>query len=212
MKRKLIIITTALMLAASTPVLADDDVHVTVNGQPVAFDDSGAVIIGSRTMIPLRGVFELLGYTVDWDESTKTATLTGDDVIKITVGASEFYDDDVVKYAEVPAQIINDRLYLPLRAVGEAAGKNIRWDQHTKTACIEDHHFNWGGHHDDWDDRYDDDRDDRYDDDRDDRYDDDWDDRYDDDWDDRYDDDWDDRYDDDWDDRYDDDWDDRYDD
>lgn len=138
MKKRIAFAMAALMLMSAAPVYADDTVNVSVNGTPVTFADSGAVIIDSRTMIPLRGVFEQLGYTVSWDGATKTATLAGKDIIRITAGSNVFYAGDDREYSEVPAQIINGRLYLPLRAVGEAADMDVRWDSVTKTAYIGD--------------------------------------------------------------------------
>ena len=138
MKKRIAFALAALMLMSSVPVYAEDAVNVSVNGTPVTFADSGAIIINSRTMIPLRGVFEQLGYTVSWDASTKTATLAGKEIIRITTGSNVFYVGDDREYAEVPAQIINNRLYLPLRAVGEAADMDVRWDPVTKTAYIGD--------------------------------------------------------------------------
>lgn len=138
MKKKIALALAAMMFATSVPVYADDEVTVTVNGTTVTFADEGAVIIDNRTMIPLRGVFEQLGYTVSWDQATKTATLAGREIIRITAGSNVFYAGDDREYSEVPAQIINNRLYLPLRAVGEAADMEVNWDPYTKTAYIGD--------------------------------------------------------------------------
>lgn len=138
MKRKIALFMAALMLTASAPVYGADAVNVNVNGTPVTFADSSAIIVNQRTMIPLRGVFEQLGYSISWDGVTKTATLAGREIIRITAGSNVFYAGDDIEYSEVPAQIINNRLYLPLRAIGEAADMDVRWDATTKTAYIGD--------------------------------------------------------------------------
>lgn len=164
MKRKLTFILVALMLTASSSVAAADDINLNINGRTVTFDEGGAVIIDSCTMIPLRCVSDLLGYEVDWDPQTKTATLTGSNVLKFTVGSNEYTDDSEIRYSEVPARIVNNRLYLPLRAIGEAAGKTISWNGNTKTAYMCDHYYDgqyeddWNYHHNQWHRRYDDDQ------------------------------------------------------
>lgn len=138
MKRKIALVLSALMLVGAVPVCAGDNVKVNVNGQEVVFADAQPVIINSRTMIPLRGVFEKLGYTIEWNGNTKAATLKGEEVVTITSGSNVFYADGEAEYSDVPAQIINNRLYLPLRAIGEAADMDVKWDAATKTAYIYD--------------------------------------------------------------------------
>jgi hypothetical protein len=125
-------ITAALAaMMMTTPVLA---AQVEVNGKKI---DAEAVIVDSRTLVPVRGVFEELGYTVSYDADTKTATLTkGGSVVAMTMGDAYFTVNGEQITPEVPQQIINSRFMLPLRAVSEAVGANVEWDSETKTAVI----------------------------------------------------------------------------
>lgn len=109
-------------------------VSVVVNENPI---DTEAVIVDGRTLVPVRGVFEELGYSVEWEADTKTATLTkGDSVITIVSGMTTFSVDDIVITPEVPQQIIEGRFMLPLRAVSESIGAEVNWDEATKTVSI----------------------------------------------------------------------------
>ena len=131
-------IATALIAAVlmSTPVLA---AQVEVNGNII---DAQAVIVEDRTLVPVRGIFEELGYTVDYDNVTKTATLTrGSSVVSMTAGNMYFTADGQEITPEVPQQIIEGSFMLPLRAVGEAIGADVDWDADTKTAIV---NFNTG--------------------------------------------------------------------
>jgi hypothetical protein len=56
--------------------------------------------------------------------------------LRITAGSSVIYNGEDEITSEVPAQIINGRMYLPLRAVGEAAGLKVAWDSANKVAYI----------------------------------------------------------------------------
>ena len=124
----------AAVLALCVPVFAENDVNVVVNGNAV---DMKGVILENRTMVPVRGVMEELGYTVDWDADTKTATLKNDvNTVKITAGESVFYLNDTAVTPDVPQTIIEGRFMLPLRAVSEAVGAKVDWDSNTKTAVI----------------------------------------------------------------------------
>ncbi len=128
--------TTAVLIAAvlmSTSVFAAD-VNVTVNGKPI---ESKGIISNGRTMMPVRGVFEELGFDVSWDNATKTATLTKSAVtVKMTNGESGFTVNGAKIVPDVPQQIIDGRFMLPLRAVAEAVGANVNWNGETSTASI----------------------------------------------------------------------------
>ena len=108
--------------------------QVKVNDKPI---DAEAVIVEGRTLVPVRGVFEELGYTVEYDADTKTAVLTkGSSSVVMTAGEASFTANGESITPEVPQQIINSRFMLPLRAVGEALGAEVDWDAQTKTASV----------------------------------------------------------------------------
>lgn len=108
-------------------------VNVVVNGSPIELQ---GIISGGRTLVPVRGVFEGLGYSVDFDADTKTATLSGKNTITMTQGNTYFTVDGANITPDVPQQIIEGRFMLPLRAVGEAIGAEVNWDANTKTASV----------------------------------------------------------------------------
>lgn len=133
---KKLILTAAAMLMLTVPVMADDAVTVYSNGNEVT--DKG-IIIDGRTVVPVRGVFEYMGYSVEYDANTKTATLTNtkkETTITLTSGKNTFMVNDNVITPEVPQQIVNGKFMLPLRAVGEAVNAKVGWNSETKTATI----------------------------------------------------------------------------
>ena len=71
MKKAVCVILAVFMM--SLPVLADDVIKVTVDGEELTFDQN-PVIINDRTMVPMRAIFEKLGASVSWDGETKTVT------------------------------------------------------------------------------------------------------------------------------------------
>lgn len=139
MKRKFALMLVCMLCLNAVPAAADG-VKVVVNGETVEFDDAQPVIINSRTMIPLRGVFEKLGYDVFWKAETKTAVIVAKNssTIRIKVGDEKIYKGDEQLSAETVPQIIGGRMYLPLRAVGEAAGLKVQWNAADKTVYIGD--------------------------------------------------------------------------
>ncbi len=134
--KRFIITAMAAMLLAAVPAMADEGITVYSNGNLVA--DEGIIVEG-RTLVPVRGVFEYMGYSVEWYADTKTAVLTSKDesaVITLTNGENTFTVNDTVITPDVPQQIIDGRFMLPLRAVGEAVNANVEWDSENKAAYI----------------------------------------------------------------------------
>jgi hypothetical protein len=127
------ILTAIAVMALSTTAFAGE-VNVVVNDNPI---DAQGTIVDGRTLVPVRGIFEELGYTVDFDAETKTATLTnGSKTVAMTNNESSFTVNGEEVTPDVPQQIIDGRFMLPLRAVGEAIGAEVNWDGETKTASI----------------------------------------------------------------------------
>jgi|GEM_PF-2925920 len=113
--------------------------HITVfaYGQQVNFPDQRPVIIADRTLVPMRGVFEHMGFTVDWNANTAVATLTAQGTtMTVRTGDSFFTVNGLQITPEVPPQIINGRFMLPLRAVAEATGATVDWLADTATVVI----------------------------------------------------------------------------
>ncbi|MBR6401256.1 MAG: peptidylprolyl isomerase [Firmicutes bacterium] len=134
------ILTVLFAMAMSCAANAAATANITVNGSPI---DSDAVIVDGRTLVPVRGVFEKLGFAVEWTNETKTANFKGAGYsIDIKSGENGFYclntrtgENNLVK-PDVPQQIIDGHFYIPLRAVSEAIGAKVEWDSAAKTARI----------------------------------------------------------------------------
>lgn len=138
--KKLLMVALMLMLILSfalTIVFANEDIAVTIDGQAVVFADQQPVIIDGRTLVPVGGVFDALGFVPTWEGAIQTATLTRDDfTIVITIGSSTFTTNNVAHTLDVPAQIIGGRTMLPIRAVLESVRYTLEWDGATRTVII----------------------------------------------------------------------------
>jgi Copper amine oxidase N-terminal domain len=82
--------------AASAPT-------VYINGVKQVYDQP-PVIQNGRTLVPLRGIFEKLGVTVQWHQSTKTITaVKGDIDVWLKLGSKNVKVNGVSKTIDVPA-------------------------------------------------------------------------------------------------------------
>jgi len=99
--------------------------------------DVPAQIIGDRTMVPLRAIFEALGAEVTWDSDTRTVTSAkGDITIKLTIDSDTLYKNDEAITLDVPGQITNDRTLVPVRAISESFGCKVEWEPVTQLVTI----------------------------------------------------------------------------
>lgn len=111
-------------------------VTVKINGTDVAFDQL-PVVKDDRTLVPLRAIFESLGATVEWDEKTSTVTSVLNDVtIKVTIYDNIMYKNGEPITLDVPAEIVNSRTMVPVRAISEAFGYTVDWHPSTRTVSV----------------------------------------------------------------------------
>jgi len=133
-----IVLASVFALLIFTPVsLQANQILVTINGSQVNFSDQGPTIVDGRTLVPVRGVFEELGFEVNWEQDTQTAKLTRNGYeVTLTIGSASFTTNGESHTLDVPAQIIGGRTMLPIRAVLESVGYSVNWIEATNTVSI----------------------------------------------------------------------------
>lgn len=100
-------------------------------------------IISGRTLVPVRPLFESLGATVSWNESTMTATAKKENtVISITIGSKTALVNGKPKTLDVAAQTINSRSMVPARFIAEALDATVDWDANTESVYIRTVEYN----------------------------------------------------------------------
>ncbi|MBL0386854.1 copper amine oxidase N-terminal domain-containing protein [Tumebacillus sp. ITR2] len=121
---------------------AAQKIRVLVQDQEVLLS-TPAVMDHDRVLVPLRGVVQQVGGYTEWDDVLQTAKVSlGDRTVifpinsatmGVTSGLSMTPDWKVI---DVPAQIIENRTMVPLRALGEGLGLTVKWDAATSTVKI----------------------------------------------------------------------------
>lgn len=120
------------------PVSAHPPVTVLVDGQALSFDQP-PIIQDDRVLVPMRAIFQALGAEVYWEESTQTVTaLSSADTMQFRIGDAGLYKNGALAYTmAVPAQIVNDRTLVPIRAIAEGFGAAVGWDEAGYTVTIQ---------------------------------------------------------------------------
>ena len=136
MKKFIVLLLTAgMLLSMNTIAFASSDVKIKVNGSLLS--DAQAILKDGSTLLPVRSVSTALGSEVVWDNATKTASIDKDGTsVAITIGKKEISINGKTKAISTPAQIVNSRTYVPLRALGEALECDITWVNASKTVEI----------------------------------------------------------------------------
>jgi len=122
---------------ATTTVYANDEIRVTIDGQYVAFEAQSPTIVDGRTLVPIRDVFEMLGFDIIWNPAAYEVVLLRDYiVIVITIGNDKFFRNGEPLNLDVPAKIIGDSTMLPIRALLSSVGYFVYWDNEQRTVII----------------------------------------------------------------------------
>ena len=88
--------------------------------------------------MPLRAIFEALGATVDWNDSTQAVTAERWEIsIYLSIGSNVLIKNGERITLDVPAQLVGGRTLVPVRAVAESFGAMVDWDDSTQTVIIE---------------------------------------------------------------------------
>jgi len=146
--RKTILTLLAFMLifvGLLTPVtMQAREILVTIDGMAVDFQGQPPTIVDGRTLVPVRGVFEALGFEVDFDNNTRTAILVGSQgspysnyEFRVPIGSSYFELNGQSFQLDVPAQIINGRTMLPIRHLLEQIGFSVDWHNEIRQVIIQ---------------------------------------------------------------------------
>lgn len=117
-------------------LLAPYGVSVEINGSSVSFDQP-PIIVDGRTLVPMRAIFEALGYEVIWDDGMIDVYDENDNnVMTLWIDNNTMWTPDSDVTLDVAPTIINNRTLVPVRAISESIGANVYWNNDTRTVEI----------------------------------------------------------------------------
>jgi hypothetical protein len=99
--------------------------------------DAAPFIKDGRTLLPIRALIEALGGSVEWNASTKTATMAlGSRTVALTIGSKTALVNGKPITLDVAPMIVKGRTFLPLRAVAENLGLDLSWEPVSRTISL----------------------------------------------------------------------------
>lgn len=127
----------AITVSLASAAWAGSIIGVNVNGSPIQFSGTGPAEIQGSVLVPLRGVFEALGATVDYDSATRTITANkGTTDIVLQVASTIASVNGQTEMLSQPARTIGGSTMVPLRFVAQALGEEVDWDAPSNTVEI----------------------------------------------------------------------------
>ncbi len=104
--------------------------------------DVAPYIENGTTLIPLRGLLELMGASIEWNGDNRSITVTKDDMkILLYIDLKNVFvttakDGEVMYTLYAAPGILNSRTFVPVRFVSEQLGYNVTWISETQTILI----------------------------------------------------------------------------
>lgn len=115
-------------------VMAKSDVNLFIDGK---LQDGDVIIRESRTFVPLRFISETLGYKVEYFDKTKDIKISNDtDVVELKVNSKDFAKNGEASEMDVKTFLSNNYTFVPLRFISEAFGKEVGWDEPSRSVYI----------------------------------------------------------------------------
>ena len=143
MKKIVFVLSLVVILVFSSVsafAVATDEIVIAIDSNKVEFnDDLGFPFVdeNNRNLVPFRAALEKYGATVEWNNESRSAVaVKGDVTVEVPIEQNYILKNGEKITTDSAAKIVNGRTYLPIRAVIEAFGSAVEWDQSLKTVVI----------------------------------------------------------------------------
>lgn len=144
-KKYLVLFLSFLLLLSTVNVFAvrHNKKDIPLNGiivnDHIVYSDVYPYIKNNRTYVPIRFIAEELGYDVKWDGANRKVTMTNDGTkVELTIGSNKMMVNGKTVLLDAPAEIRDDRTFVPLRAIAEAFGEKVDYSNDYKAVYIGD--------------------------------------------------------------------------
>lgn len=102
----------------------------------------GGVMANGRAHVPFRRFGGFVGVRTEWEPTDRTAWYIGSRsgdlrIVHIQIDSPALHVDGEIRTLDSTAMLVNDRTLIPIRALGEAFGAEVWWDQDLNSAVVD---------------------------------------------------------------------------
>ena len=99
--------------------------------------ETAPFIVDGRTMVPFRFIGEALGAEIDWEPATRTVSYVLDGMrIEFPIDSTTITINGEPQTVDVPAALVNDRTFVPVRMLSEQLGADVNWNPAARQVTI----------------------------------------------------------------------------
>lgn len=136
----IVLITFFVLLTPSKIIYAynENEIIIFYGDLAIVFPDQQPILQDGTVLIPIRMVFELMGFTVNWNARTSSAIISGNNrSVVIPYGQSGFFVDSIEIIPDMHPQIAGERLLMTPEALSIALGTSVYWSSESQMAIIQ---------------------------------------------------------------------------
>ncbi len=141
MKKKFILGLSLIAISIPSLVFANSDIGIWMKGEIIK-SDVAPFIFENRTMVPIRVISENLGKEVIWNGEEQKVIIKDKKGNELSLVINEKFMEDISSDVnrkielDAPAIIKNNRTFVPIRAIAEAFGEKVDWDNDKRIVVI----------------------------------------------------------------------------
>ncbi|HYG56597.1 MAG TPA: copper amine oxidase N-terminal domain-containing protein [Symbiobacteriaceae bacterium] len=119
-----------------------EPISIQLRGKTIAIDQP-PVLGNGRTLVGLRAIGEGLGARVDWNGTSREATVAqGDREVIVTLGSNRVVirqpgKADKIILSDIAPVIVNGRTMIPVRVLAESLGLKVGWNEAAFTVTLD---------------------------------------------------------------------------
>ncbi|GAB6447305.1 hypothetical protein bcgnr5369_14860 [Bacillus cereus] len=120
----------------SKPISKEKEILVLINGKKLNTKYK-PVMKNNRVLVPIQPIANNLWANLKWDDKTKKTTVTyREKKIQVTNGKKEGLLNGKKTPLDAPIQMINGKVYVPLKVISEGLGGKVKWDAKSSSVSI----------------------------------------------------------------------------
>lgn len=122
--------------AGAAPADSSQPIQLMLNGKYIAYPLP--IYENGRILIPIRAVSEGLHATVRFKGADQPVVIElGKDALRFTPGKPEAFVNGRTIRLDVPAQAVDNTIYVPVRMIAEGLNTDVEWNAEAKVVVVE---------------------------------------------------------------------------